>query len=46
MTDPNHITRQQLAELIGAKSPSYINALETTVRTVLAPDGKILLKAE
>jgi hypothetical protein len=46
MTDPNHITRQQLADLIGAKSPSYINELEKTGRAVRAPDGKLWLKAE
>ena len=46
MTDPNHITRQQLADLIGAKSPSYINELEKTGRAVRAPDGKLWLKLE
>lgn len=46
MTDPNHITRQQLADLIGAKSPSYINELEKSGRAVRAPDGKLWLKAE
>ena len=46
MTDPNHITRQQLADLIGAKSPSYNNELEKTGRAVRAPDGKLWLKAE
>ena len=46
MTDPNHITRQQLADLIGAKSPSYINELEKTGRAVRAPDGKLWLKTE
>ena len=46
MTDPNHITRQQLADLIGARSPSYINELEKTGRAVRAPDGKLWLKAE
>ncbi len=46
MTDPNHISRQQLADLIGAKSPSYINELEKTGRAVRAPDGKLWLKAE
>ena len=46
MTDPNHITRQQLADLIGAKSLSYINELEKTGRAVRAPDGKLWLKAE
>jgi hypothetical protein len=44
--DPNHINRQQLADLIGAKSPSYINELEKTGRAVRAPDGKLWLKAE
>jgi hypothetical protein len=46
MTDPNHITRADLAALIGAKSPSYINELEKTGRAVRAPDGKLWLKAE
>jgi len=46
MTDPNHITRQQLADLIGARAPSYINELEKTGRAVRAPDGKHWLKAE
>lgn len=46
MTDPNHITRQQLADLIGARSPSYINELEKNGRAVRAPDGKLWLKAE
>ena len=46
MTDPNHITRQQLAALIGAKAPSYINELEKTGRALRAPDGKHWLKAE
>jgi hypothetical protein len=46
MTDPNHITRQQLADLIGAKSPSYINELEKNGRAVRATDGKHWLKAE
>ena len=45
-TDPNQITRQQLASLIGARSPSYINELEKTGRAVRAPDGKHWLKAE
>lgn len=44
--DPNHITRQQLADLIGARAPSYINELEKTGRAVRAPDGKLWLKAE
>lgn len=44
--DSNHITRQQLADLIGAKSPSYINELEKTGRAVRAPCGKLWLKAE
>ena len=44
--DPNHITRQQLADLIGARSPSYINELEKTGRAVRAPDGKLWLKLE
>jgi hypothetical protein len=44
--DPNHITRQQLADLIGARAPSYINELEKTGRAVRAPDGKHWLKAE
>lgn len=46
MTDPNHITRTDLAALIGAKSPSYINELEKAGRAVRAPDGKLWLKAE
>lgn len=46
MTDPNHITRQQLADLIGARAPSYINELEKTGRAVRAPDGKLWLKLE
>lgn len=46
MTDPNVITRQQLADLIGARSPSYINELEKNGRAVRAPDGKLWLKAE
>ena len=46
MTDPNHITRADLAALIGARSPSYINELEKTGRAVRAPDGKHWLKAE
>lgn len=46
MTDPNHVTRQQLADLIGARSPSYINELEKNGRAVRAPDGKLWLKAE
>lgn len=46
MTDPNHITRQQLADLIGARAASYINELEKTGRAVRAPDGKHWLKAE
>ena len=45
-TDPNHITRQQLADAIGARAPSYINELEKTGRAVRAPDGKLWLKAE
>ena len=44
--DPNHITRQQLADLIGARAPSYINELEKTGRAIRAPDGKHWLKAE
>ena len=44
--DPNHITRQQLADLIGARAPSYINELEKNGRAVRAPDGKLWLKAE
>ena len=44
--DPNHITRQQLADLIGARAPSYVNELEKTGRAVRAPDGKLWLKAE
>ena len=44
--DPNHITRQQLAALIGANSPSYINELAKTGRAFKAPDGKHWLKAE
>lgn len=46
MSDPNHITRQQLADLIGARSPSYINELEKNGRAIRAPDGKLWLKAE
>ena len=46
MTDPNHITRQQLADAIGARAPSYINELEKNGRAVRAPDGKHWLKAE
>lgn len=42
----NTITRQQLADLIGAKSPAYINELEKTGRAIRAPDGKHWLKAE
>lgn len=42
----NQITRQQLADLIGAKSPTYINELEKTGRAIRAPDGKHWLKAE
>ncbi len=45
-TDPNHITRAQLADLIGARSSSYINELEKTGRAIRAPDGKHWLKAE
>ena len=44
--NPNHITRQQLAALIGAKAPSYINELEKTGRALRAPDGKLWLKDE
>lgn len=46
MTDPNHITRQQLADAIGARAPSYINELEKAGRAVRAPGGKLWLKAE
>jgi hypothetical protein len=46
MSDPNHITRQQLAALIGANSPSYINELAKTGRAFKAPCGKLWLKAE
>ena len=46
MSNPNHITRQQLAALIGATSPSYINELAKTGRAFKAPDGKLWLKAE
>lgn len=46
MTDPNIITRAELAALIGARSPSYINELEKTGRAIRAPDGKHWLKAE
>ena len=45
-TNPNHITRQQLADLIGARAPSYVNELEKNGRAVRAPDGKLWLKAE
>lgn len=44
--DPNHITRAELASLIGAKAASYINELEKTGRAIRAPDGKLWLKAE
>jgi hypothetical protein len=44
--DPNHITRQQLADLIGARAPSYINELEKNGRAIRAPDGKLWLKME
>lgn len=44
--NPNHITRPELAALIGARSPSYINELEKTGRAMRAPDGKLWLKAE
>ena len=44
--NPNWITRPELATLIGARSPSYINELEKTGRAVRAPDGKHWLKAE
>ena len=44
--DPNQITRQQLADLIGARAPSYVNELEKTGRAVRAPGGKLWLKAE
>ena len=46
MSNPNHITRQQLAALIGANSPSYINELAKTGRAFKAPCGKLWLKAE
>jgi len=46
MTDPNHITRNELAALIGAKSATYVNELEKTGRAIRAPDGKNWLKAE
>lgn len=46
MSNPNHITRQQLAALIGNKSPSYINELAKTGRAFKAPDGKHWLKDE
>jgi hypothetical protein len=35
-----------MADLIGARAPSYINELEKTGRAVRAPDGKLWLKAE
>lgn len=44
--NPNHITRAELAALIGARSPSYINELEKSGRALRAPDGKAWLKAE
>ena len=44
--NPNWLTRPELAALIGARSPSYINELEKTGRAVRAPDGKLWLKAE
>lgn len=46
MTDHNHITRAELASLIGAKASSYINELEKTGRAIRAPDGKLWLKNE
>lgn len=46
MTDPNHITRADLASLIGAKAASYVNELEKTGRAIRAPDGKLWLKNE
>lgn len=46
MSDPNHITRAQLAALIGAKSASYINELEAQGRAIRAPGGKLWLRAE
>jgi len=46
MTDSNIVTRAELAALIGAKSPSYINELEKNGRAIRAPDGKNWLKAE
>jgi hypothetical protein len=46
MAGANVITRQQLADLIGARSPSYINELEKSGRAVRAPGGKDWLKAE
>jgi hypothetical protein len=44
--NPNHISRAELARLIGAKSASYIHELEKTGRAHRAPDGKHWLKAE
>lgn len=44
--NPNHITRSELAGLIGARSPTYINELEKTGRALRAPDGKLWLKTE
>lgn len=46
MTPPNEITRDELAALIGARSPSYINELEKNGRAIRAPDGKRWLKHE
>jgi hypothetical protein len=46
MAGANVITRQQLADLIGARSPNYINELEKTGRAVRAPGGKDWLKDE
>lgn len=43
--DPNHITRAELADLIGC-GPSYINDLEKQGRAYRAPGGKLWLKAE
>lgn len=44
--DANHVTRKQLADLLGIKSPSYINQLLADGRAVLAPDGKHYLATE
>lgn len=42
----NIVTRRELAERLGLKSPSYINELEKQGRVVKAPDGKHYLALE